>query len=120
MDLGDNLLTGIALYKNQFKAMMMKKSYSSVRSWVLSLIQLILPMVFLILAMIVVRSMKANHDLPPMEITLAKYSNPVTVVEGNTDTAKTYEAYVKNTLGHLISKPRNNQNLPDFILQQVL
>lgn len=118
LDLGDNLLTGIALYKNQFKAMMMKKSYSSVRSWVLSLIQLILPMVFLILAMIVVRSMKANHDLPPMEITLAKYSNPVTVVEGNTDTAKTYEAYVKNTLGHLISKPRNNQNLPDFILQQ--
>lgn len=123
VDLGDNLLTGASLYMNQFMAMLMKKTYSSLRAWILSLIQLILPVVFLILAIIVVRSMKANYDLPPMDLTLTKYDHPVTVMGGN-HAKNVYASHYKNFVQItsqqiLIDANEFNQSVSEYVWQKV-
>ncbi|GJQ67966.1 hypothetical protein Trydic_g16721 [Trypoxylus dichotomus] len=76
----NEFLTGWPLWRNHVSAMLMKKVLSTVRSWILFIIQNIIPVAFLIIAIIVARQMNASNDLPNLEITLDSYDNPVTVM----------------------------------------
>ncbi|XP_044269819.1 phospholipid-transporting ATPase ABCA3-like [Tribolium madens] len=88
------LLTGLELIRNQFIAMLMKKTLSIIRTWLLQLIQIIIPVAFLIIAIIVSRNLNKNKfgDLPKLLLTPHPYKNPVILVEDhfNNEFSKTY------------------------------
>ena len=75
------LLTGLQLIKNQFLAMLMKKTTCVIRTYVLQFVQILIPVVFLVMTITVVRNSNRLGDLPSLPITLDTYDNPVTLVE---------------------------------------
>ncbi|RZC40676.1 ATP-binding cassette sub-family A member 3-like, partial [Asbolus verrucosus] len=75
------LLTGFNLIQNQFMAMLMKKTLSVVRTWILQFIQILMPVAFLIIAIIVSRNMNKSGDLPKLSLTLDSYNDPITLIE---------------------------------------
>ncbi|XP_044270584.1 phospholipid-transporting ATPase ABCA3-like isoform X2 [Tribolium madens] len=77
------LLTGFMLIKNQFLAMLMKKVLSIIRTWILQFIQILMPVAFLIIAIVVSRNTNKSADLPKLPITLNSYRNPITLIEDN-------------------------------------
>lgn len=89
-----HFLTGMKLIRNQIFAMILKRSLSTYRSLILSLIQIFIPVAFIVMAMLVARNSDMNKDLPSLPITLDSYENPVTVVNG-TDGNPYYENYVR-------------------------
>lgn len=89
-----HLLTGMALRKNQIIAMILKRTLSTYRSLILSLIQIFVPVTFIVMAMLVARNMDMNKDLPSLPITLDSYENPITVVNG-TNQNDYYKSYIE-------------------------
>lgn len=80
------LLKGIALLVNQLIAMIMKKALYVWRTWYITLIQILMPVVFLILTIIIVRTWQSVRNLPAREISMAAYGTthtPVEVVNGD-------------------------------------
>lgn len=88
-----HFLTGLKLRRNQIIAMVLKRSLSTYRSIILFLIQIFIPVMFIVMAMLVARNTDANKDLPNLPITLDTYENPVTVVNG-TPSNPYYNHYV--------------------------
>lgn len=77
------LLTGCKLRRNQIMAMLLKKSVSIARSWILLLIQILIPVVFLIISILSERAVGRHKDLPERKLTLDDYDRPVTIVSGS-------------------------------------
>lgn len=118
MQIGDNeLLTGYALLRNQIIAMVMKKVLSTLRAWILLFIQVIMPVVFLIIAIVVARNMDTNRDLPELELTLDSYDDPVTVLSGFGNYMEQY-ANILNNSNHIYTN-LSLSSLPNYILQKV-
>lgn len=69
-----------SLWYNQFLAMLMKRSLSIGRSWVLVLVQNMIAVLFLILAIILSTRSKVSQPLPDMKISLNSYEKPITVL----------------------------------------
>lgn len=84
---------GYNLLANQFFAMLMKKFLSMYRSWVLLIIQILMPVLFLIIAMIVMRTSQATGNLPALAMDLNRFDNPITVV-GNVSNSIYAETYL--------------------------
>jgi hypothetical protein len=59
---------GSALLINQLIAMSMKKALYVWRTWYITLIQLLMPAVFMILTIVIVKTWQAIPDLPPLTI----------------------------------------------------
>lgn len=61
----------------------MKKSLSILRTWLLQLIQIIIPVAFLIIAIVVSRNLHKNKlgDLPKLPLTLDLYQDTVILFE---------------------------------------
>lgn len=98
----------------------MKKVYSSMRAWVLNIIQLILPVIFLILAIIVGRSMKSGRDLPALDIQLSSYDRPITVMDGVDAYSEAYANYVNDALkSEIVDLKNTNMTVSDYILKKV-
>jgi hypothetical protein len=62
------LLKGSELLINQLIAMFMKKALYVWRTWYITLIQIIMPPIFLILTIIIVKTWQTIPDLPPLKI----------------------------------------------------
>lgn len=75
------LLDGARLYLNQFMALMEKKVLHSWRNWLLLLIQIIIPITFITITIVIVRSWGGNKDLPKLELSLKTYSPTVTTIQ---------------------------------------
>ncbi|XP_015840360.1 phospholipid-transporting ATPase ABCA3 isoform X2 [Tribolium castaneum] len=77
------LSTGLELIRNQFIAMLMKKTLTFMRTWLLQLVQIIIPVAFLIIAIVVSRNLNKNkfEDLPKLLLTPHSYKNPIFLVE---------------------------------------
>lgn len=94
VDIKENdFLTGWALWRNHLLAMLIKRVLSTVRSWILLLIQNIIPVLFLIIAIIVARQMNTANDLPKLDITLDSYDDSVTVVTTENQNNLFYNQY---------------------------
>jgi len=65
------LLKGSALLVNQLIAMTMKKALYVWRTWYITLIQILMPAVFLILTIIIVRTWQSIPNLPAFTIDMA-------------------------------------------------
>lgn len=101
---------------NQLEAMSLKKVLSIIRSWILLVIQIAIPVIFLIIAMIVVRMQKRIGNLPPMPLELSKYKNPVVLIDG-AEYGKEYSEWYKNVSGTAIKEV---ESIPDTILHLVI
>lgn len=62
------LLKGSALLFNQLIAMFMKKALYVWRTWYITFIQILMPALFLILTIIIVKTWQTIPDLPPLRI----------------------------------------------------
>ncbi|XP_074034978.1 phospholipid-transporting ATPase ABCA3 isoform X2 [Leptinotarsa decemlineata] len=72
--------SGSGLVMNQFRAMFMKKIVTTIRSWIMLCIQLVLPSIFLMIALIVARNKQVSENLPPMVMNLDKFENSITKI----------------------------------------
>lgn len=75
------LLLGFRLYCNQFIALIEKKVLHSYRNWLLLLIQTIIPVTFITITIVIVRSWGGNKDLPRLELTLTSYNPTITTIQ---------------------------------------
>ena len=100
------LLTGSQLIKNQFLAMLMKKTLSVIRTYVLQFIQILMPVAFLVVAIIVSRNSNRPGDLPSLPITLDSYDKPVTLVE-ELVSSKYSQMYLNTLKGYEVQKVDN-------------
>lgn len=91
------LLSGFQLYRNQFRALMEKKYLNSLRNWVLLLVQMLIPIMFIALIILIVRSFDVTKDLPKLELSLKTYNSTVTTVQ-----------FHPNSAGLILSKIHDN------------
>ncbi|KAK9882104.1 hypothetical protein WA026_018947 [Henosepilachna vigintioctopunctata] len=77
-----SFLTGAALIKNQYMAMMMKKMLSIWRTWRLHLIVVVIP-VFMIVITMLISKVKKQPELPPLRLELETYQKqkPIVLIE---------------------------------------
>lgn len=89
------LLLGFRLYLNQFFALMEKKMLNTWRNLILLLIQILIPVIFIIITIVTVRSWGGSRDLPKMTFSLNTYEPTMTTVEFNSSNwAGTFETKV--------------------------
>ncbi|XP_055537148.1 phospholipid-transporting ATPase ABCA3-like isoform X2 [Wyeomyia smithii] len=79
----DALLSGPKLVYNQIWSMFLKKIISTKRSWVLQLVQLLIPVYFVVVTVIIVRSFPGISELPPLPIAITNYSATTTLLEAS-------------------------------------
>ncbi|XP_053679934.1 phospholipid-transporting ATPase ABCA3-like [Anopheles nili] len=77
------LLGGTSLVWNQLFAMMLKKFISTKRSWVQMLVQALIPIYFVIVTVIIVRTFPGQTDLPPIPINVYNYTATSTVLQAS-------------------------------------
>uniref|UniRef100_A0A182SZB0 ABC-2 type transporter transmembrane domain-containing protein n=1 Tax=Anopheles maculatus TaxID=74869 RepID=A0A182SZB0_9DIPT len=78
------LLGGSGLVWNQLFAMLLKKFISTKRSWVQMLVQALIPIYFVIVTVIIVRTFPGQTDLPPIPINVYNYSETNTILQAST------------------------------------
>lgn len=81
------LLHGLRLRQNQWLAMLKKKLIYWSRNWIMFFLQNLIPILFVVISVLVARSMAKLNTLPSLEITLRTYDKTVTMVENITSTA---------------------------------
>ena len=69
------LLSGKKLYMNQFKALMEKKALNAARNWFLLLLQIVIPVLFIVIIISIIRSFGGSKDLPKIEFDLGTYEH---------------------------------------------
>lgn len=74
-------VTGASLRMNQWTAMFKKRYYCWIRSWIMFFLQNLVPVTFIIVSVFVVRMMKDNFTLPPLDIALDQYDQTVTMLQ---------------------------------------
>ncbi|KAK4876911.1 hypothetical protein RN001_009417 [Aquatica leii] len=96
--INETVLSGWFLSLNQLKAMFLKRRLSIFRSWLLLIIQNCIPVLFLVLAIVIVRGSKVYNDLSNLKITLDSYDNPITVLNYSSGNkyAESYQRYLRN------------------------
>uniref|UniRef100_A0A182IUJ1 ABC transporter domain-containing protein n=1 Tax=Anopheles atroparvus TaxID=41427 RepID=A0A182IUJ1_ANOAO len=75
------LLDGSGLVWNQLFAMFLKKYIATKRSWVQMLVQALIPIYFVIVTVIIVRTFPGQTDLPPIPINVYNYSATNTILQ---------------------------------------
>lgn len=73
------------------------------RSWVLLLIQIFMPVVFLAIAIVVARQQNNVGNLPAMPLGTSSFDNPITLVETSEDSGSYNETY-QNIVGSAYQK----------------
>ncbi|KAK4876909.1 hypothetical protein RN001_009415 [Aquatica leii] len=112
MDREAVLLTGWQLWFNQFEAMLTKRMLTVYRAWALFLVQNVLAVLFISLAIIVVRNVKYYDDMPELLMTLSAYYQSITVVTSSDYNiyASQYISHLKNNGYELINVTNGNMN----------
>lgn len=121
--------TGFRLYMDQWKAMLYKKMVVTLRSWLLSILQLAIPVLFLIIAIMVSRMWQTSVDLPGLDMTISKsYTDSVTLVNAPADAdaasserKKVYkEFFADANIDTLKVVDTEKMPIDDFYLKQVI
>uniref|UniRef100_A0A182IZM7 ABC transporter domain-containing protein n=1 Tax=Anopheles atroparvus TaxID=41427 RepID=A0A182IZM7_ANOAO len=117
------LQTGRQLLYSQIKAMMNKKYLCFIRTWKISALQLLLPMVFVLLVIAIVRFFPNNVVLPPLEIKLGSYERTNTILSTNDRNASIVKAYNETISSESPGSGSHKlilteSNFTDFLLEQ--
>uniref|UniRef100_A0A182NHT5 ABC transporter domain-containing protein n=1 Tax=Anopheles dirus TaxID=7168 RepID=A0A182NHT5_9DIPT len=116
------LETGAQLLRSQIRAMFFKKYLSFVRSWKISSLQILLPMMFVLLVIAIVRFFPNNVVLPPLAITLGSYDRTNTILSTNVRNASIVAAYA-NTVNDAPGAGQHTllvteRNFTEYILEK--
>ncbi|XP_037025654.1 ATP-binding cassette sub-family A member 3-like isoform X1 [Bradysia coprophila] len=76
-----SLLSGVPLIINQVRALFMKKILQTARNWLLMLIQICIPVLFITITVLSERSRAWYYELPPLKVCIQRYLESVTVLE---------------------------------------
>ncbi|XP_058116458.1 phospholipid-transporting ATPase ABCA3-like [Anopheles ziemanni] len=87
------LLDGSNLVWNQLFAMFLKKYISTKRSWIQMLVQAWIPIYFVIVTVIIVRTFPGQTDLPPIPISVYNYSATNTILEATATSSPFIDGY---------------------------
>lgn len=119
VQIGDGeLLKGWRLLQNQMLAMVLKKSICTARSWILLLIQILIPVLFLIITIVSERSVDRDRGLPELQFSLDPYDRPVTILGGNSAYKTAYLNILKYE-NHLY-EDIGNQNMTEYIFDKTI
>ena len=120
-----NFQHGAALYFSQFQAMLIKKILYSSRNYILLLIQLLIPALFIVITMATAQATSGDKDLPELAISLNEYLDTVTVMHGsNVPTDSEFAPIVASYQAQFAlfderqSFNTTNRNFEDAILDQ--
>ncbi|KAF0293021.1 ATP-binding cassette sub-family A member 3 [Amphibalanus amphitrite] len=112
------------LFIQQFYAMLVKKTLYSIRNWVLTLVQIFLPIFFLSMALLVIMSFPGLADDPPMELKFTNYDGTNTPVwaEPGVPDAEELAAFVSTIDDTVIQVVNTTQfdNLTEYLLEKTL
>lgn len=75
------LLHGFRLRANQWYAMLKKKYIYWKRSWVLFILQILIPILFVVISVMIVRMFETSTILPALEMSLNTYGQSVTMLQ---------------------------------------
>lgn len=75
------LLKGPSLYINQFFALLEKKILHTWRNIILFIIQILIPISYVTITIVIVRSWGGNKDLPSLELSLNTYQPTHTTIQ---------------------------------------
>lgn len=75
------LIGGFGLIKNQWYAMFKKKALHTIRNWLLFFVQNLIPICFVVLTILTMKTIPQQSALPPLDITLDSYQKTVTILE---------------------------------------
>ncbi|KAF5277495.1 hypothetical protein FQR65_LT03832 [Abscondita terminalis] len=118
--INESVLTGWLLLCSQLRAMFLKRRLSILRSWLLVVIQNCIPVLFLVLAIVIVRGSKVYNDLPSLKIELNSYDNPVTVLNYSQSNkyAENYKNYLESHNKRCVDW--HHENLADNIFNKTI
>lgn len=88
------------------------------RSWILLLIQIFIPVLFLIITIVAERSVDRNKDLPELELTLDAYDRPITVVSGSGTYKAGYVDILKDE--SRLYEDIGNENMSEYMIQKTI
>ncbi|KFB51722.1 AGAP007504-PA-like protein [Anopheles sinensis] len=116
------LQTGPQLLFSQISAMMSKKFLCFIRSWKISILQVLLPMLFVLLVIAIVRFFPNNVVLPPLEIKLGSYERTNTILSTNDRNASIVKAYGETIEGAATTGSHGliitDKNFTEFLLEK--
>uniref|UniRef100_A0A1Y1MCM6 ABC transporter domain-containing protein n=1 Tax=Photinus pyralis TaxID=7054 RepID=A0A1Y1MCM6_PHOPY len=106
-------------WRNQFLAMIMKRSLAVVRSWLLLFIQNFMVVFFLIIAVILARQMNTSTDLPSLKISLDGYLNPVIALteSGPSSYSHSYRNLIRDSDHYLLDW--KNEDMTANIISEI-
>jgi len=88
---------GMKLYGQQFHAMFLKRAVHTARNWMLGVSQLLVPLIFTIMALLILLIIPGYVDSPPLTLDFSKFSNLVVAYGAGSsptvDTARLSQAY---------------------------
>ncbi|XP_055599142.1 phospholipid-transporting ATPase ABCA3-like [Uranotaenia lowii] len=119
----DKLLSGYNLKLNQIHAMFLKKVIVTYRSWISMLVQIFIPIFFVVMTIVIVRSFPDNVRLPSLLISFDDYVRTTTVLENDSIDAALINAYQKLFIGNHRTERRLltiTEDMNSFILRQTL
>lgn len=76
----------MALTLQQFKSMMIKKAIHSWRNRIVTFVQLLLPVIFTVLALVIEANAREFAEEPALTLNQAKFENPVALYDNPTNT----------------------------------
>lgn len=75
------LLHGFRLRANQWYAMLKKKYIYWKRSWIMFVLQILIPILFVVISVMIVRMFESSTILPALEMSLSTYGQSVTMLQ---------------------------------------
>lgn len=93
VDLLPQLLTGHKLIMNQIMAVLFKKFAFTKRSPILLVVMMIMPVIFVLIAILAVNNLRNKHDLPSLALELDGYGKTIAMVE--TEDGNVIEKYIE-------------------------
>lgn len=114
------LNTGTRLYLQQFYAMFLKRALYSWRNWKVMVAQFLVPLIFIVLALVVARSLPGSHITPQLRLSLAQYGPTHVPVALDADAGPLAEALAEVYTAQLASQnaiaATNITDLSDYVL----
>lgn len=86
--------SGLSWYCLQFQAMFVKRVIHSMRNWIVGLVQFLVPVIFAIVACVIMVTLPGTPDLPPLYLNLSQFTKPVVPYDIN-KTSVGYEEITK-------------------------
>jgi ATP-binding cassette subfamily A (ABC1) protein 3 len=112
-------LTGAQLYLNQLFALLEKKMLHSIRNWPLLLIQILIPLAFIVITMEISNTVDTTKNLKPLRLSLQTYNKTSTAIEFDKRGAiktQIYEKYLEQFSGNSVIDDIGDADMTDYYL----